>query len=514
MMRLFTVRNIALILLLTGFMNCGSSDSSNKVTLEAITPDYNVVFAQDEVKRMDIIIDPADWQIMQEELTFAFGEFGSQIPMPQFGGAVDACLDLNVDDPCFICLMGSAIYGTCGTNNQGQFRCIDFDFSAMGGLGDMLGGDSVCSGEFWAPCTVVFEGETWNAVGFRFKGFSSLIFSWLGGIYKLPFRLDFDQFEYVSPETTNQTFHGFKKLTFSSNYSDNSLIREKVVADMFRDFGVPAPMTAFYRVFIDHGDGPTYFGLYTMVEPPYYPMLKEQFGDDGGNLYKPKGGGADFVVFDEASFPKHTNVEEADWSDVIAVFEALHNGRNDADAWEIRLEDVFNVEGFLYYLAANNVMQNWDTYGNMAQNYYIYSNPQDGRVHWIPWDNNMALSNEGDTGPSIPGAPGGLGTPLSLDLSEVTDEWPLIRYLIDNPEYWEVYKSFVEDFVDTTFNNADTQRRYQEAHDLIAPYVVGPEGENPGYSHLPAPQDFYDELDSLFNHLQDRHDAVEAFLLP
>ena len=71
----------------------------------------------------------------------------------------------------------------------------------------------------------------------------------------------------------------------------------------------------------------------------------------------------------------------------------------------------------------------------------------------------------------------------------------------------------MEDFVNTTFNIADTQRRYQKAHDLIAPYVVGPEGENPGYSHLIALQDFYDELDNLFNHLQDRHVAVETFLL-
>jgi hypothetical protein len=328
------------------------------------------------------------------------------------------------------------------------------------------------------------------------------MFAWvMMGSHKLPFRLDFDQFEDVYPEMTNQTFFGFKKLTLSSNFSDMSLIREKVVADMFRDFGVPAPMTAFYRLFIDHGDGPTYFGLYTMVEPPYYPMLYDQFGDDGGNLYKPKGGGADFVTFDEVSFPKHTNIEETDWSDVIAVFEALHASRNDADAWKSSLEEIFNVEGFLQWLAANMVMQNWDTYGNMAQNYYLYSNSRGGRVHWIPWDNNMALNDLF-----------GLHPPLSLGLSEVTNEWPLIRYLIDDPEYWGIYKSFVGDFVNTTFNIADTQRRYQEAHDLIAPYVVGPEGENPGYTFVFAPHLFYNELDYLFDHLDGRHEAVEDFL--
>jgi hypothetical protein len=282
---------------------------------------------------------------------------------------------------------------------------------------------------------------------------------------------------------------------------------------MFRDAGVPAPMTAFYRIFIDHGEGPIYFGLYTMVEPPYYPMLNREFGDDGGNLYKPSGTGAKFGVYNQDSFPKHTNVDEEDYSDVTAVFDALHADRGDPEAWRNDLEKVFNVEGFLYWLAANTIMQNFDTYGALAHNYYLYSNPQDGLVHWIPWDNNSALWDDIRIRFALNTIPGYVSDAnLSLDLSEVTDEWPLIRYLLDDPEYQETYKSFVDDFAATVFTVSDTKARFKEAHDLIEPYVLGPNGEISGYSLLLFPQTFYNELDYLYTLVEDRQDAVADFL--
>ena len=40
--------------------------------------------------------------------------------------------------------------------------------------------------------------------------------------YKLPFKLDFDEFEDTYPEIDDQRFYGFKQLSFSSNCSDPS----------------------------------------------------------------------------------------------------------------------------------------------------------------------------------------------------------------------------------------------------------------------------------------------------
>ena len=82
---------------------------------------------------------------------------------------------------------------------------------------------------------------------------------------------------------------------------------------------MPAPRAAFYRVFVDSGAGPQYWGLYTMVEDPSDgAMLDAQFGGQGGNLYKPDGPGADWTKFDAEGFEKKTNDKEADFQRRVA----------------------------------------------------------------------------------------------------------------------------------------------------------------------------------------------------
>jgi hypothetical protein len=318
----------------------------------------------------------------------------------------------------------------------------------------------------------------------------------------LPFRLEFDEFEDDYPEIKNQRFYGFKKLSLSSNWSDNSLLREKLTADIFREAGVPAARTAFYRLYIDHGEGATYFGLYTLVEIPHKPMLETQFSESGGNLYKPTGDGATFAVYDESSYDKETNEDEGDFSDIRALYDALHADRTDAEAWRAGLEATLNVPGFMRWLAVNTVIQNWDTYGKMSQNYYLYNDPATGLLNWIPWDNNMALT---DSGMMMWGT-------LSLALTEVNDRWPLIRYLMDDPVYHEMYVDEVEAVAANVFYPERMHSIYTAGKDLIQRYVIGEEGEIEGYTFINSDDAFNQAVTDLKEHVQERYDAAMAFV--
>jgi len=60
----------------------------------------------------------------------------------------------------------------------------------------------------------------------------------------------------------------------------------------------------------------------------------------------------------------------------LALFEALHDDSVSDGIWRQNLESVFDVYGFLKYLAVNAVIQNWDTYGRMTHTYYLYDNPK------------------------------------------------------------------------------------------------------------------------------------------
>ncbi len=353
----------------------------------------------------------------------------------------------------------------------------------------------------YVPASLFFEGRQWYWVGVRFKGNSSLRSAWSEGNGKLAFRLDFAQFDDDYPEIQDQRFFGFKELSLSNSYKDVSLLRDRVAPDIFRDAGVRAPHTAFYRLYVDHGSGPVYFGLYTGIEVIEDTMLEDQFGSRDGNAYKPMGTGATFKAgsFSEAYFVKKTNADLANWSDIQAVFAALHAGNrlSAPAAWRAGLEAAFNVDGFLKWLAVNTVIQNWDTYGKMNHNYYLYNDPAGPGLTWIPWDNNEALVSN---------------NALSLTLTEVGSGWPLIRYAMDDPVYRAAYRDYVAAAVSQAFEPAAMESTYRRLHALIRPYVVGAEGEWSGYTFVASAAAFDAALTTLIKHAQTRYQAVQAFL--
>jgi spore coat protein H len=417
------------------------SESTHETTI----PNYTVVFDQDEVKRIDITISADNWQIMKDDL----------------------------DD----------IYGSSGGPGPGQFSDKNPVF---------------------VPATITFNDLSWNYVGIRFKGNSSLRDAYQHGIDKFSFKLDFDQFEDSYPEILDQRFYGFKQLSLKNNSHDNSLLREKIASDIFRDAGIPSPQTAFYRVYVDFGEGQTYFGLYTLVEQVDNTVIKTQFIDASGNVYKPENNAASFRegTYSQSDMNKKTNEDFADYSDVEELYDALNADTRltDTEAYKTRLENIFDVDAFMHWLAVNTVIQNWDTYGNMTHNFYLYNDPSTSKLVWIPWDNNEALYE------------GKMKVALALDFNNTGSAWPLIRYLINMKEYKNIYDSYVEETINGVFESTRMKAIYTKYYNLIEPYVIGSEGEQQGYTFLNSPTLFTAAYTDLLNHVDERKSAVEDYL--
>ena len=410
-------------------------------------PNFDEVFEDNAVKRLDIVITETRWQSMLDDMTDLYGAFGSGSGGPGGLSEVD-------EDPIFV------------------------------------------------PAEVFYNDMEWYRVGVRFKGNSSLQTSWQSGILKLSFKLDFDEFEDDYPQIDNQRFYGFKKLSLKNNYDDKSMLREKVATDVFRNAGLVASHTAFYTVYVDHGDGPQYFGLYTMVEEVDDTVLDTQFSDDDGNLYKPDGDAASFAAgtYDEDEFVKKTNEDEADFSDVASLLAIINDGSRttDAEAWRTNLEAVLDTDVFLKYLAVNTVIQNWDTYGRMTHNYYLYNNPDTSKLTWIPWDNNESLQF-GKQGGSLP-----------LDFSGLNaSEWPLIGYMYQDSVYKTQYDAYVQEVVDGAFNVSTIQSQYATYSALIEPYATS---EVTGYTFLNSSSEFQSAVNQLNAHVVSRANAVNAYL--
>lgn len=418
-------------------------------------PNYDIVFNQSEVNRIDIVIDRPYWDVSMDDLETMYG--GQQ----QQG--------FSDENPIYI------------------------------------------------PCDVYFKDKKWHKVGFRWKGNSSLKSAYSQGKMKLPMRLEFNHFEDENPLVWGQTFYGFQQISLSNNYQDNTMLAEKVSDDLLREFGIPVARSAFYRVYVDYGDGPIYFGMYTAVEVVFDTAIKNCFGNNGvcykaeGNM---GGGGGSGCRFDKMGFMDGYKTDfvlkteyATDFSDLLDMYNALHDPTRMSDkaAWRAGLEAVFNVDGFLKWLAANTTMQNWDTYGRAPHNYYLYHNPDDDRLHWIPWDHNEMFSN---------GHPP-KNTPLPFDMNpqELGGGWPLIRFLYDDPVYKKTYQQYIEDFINGPFLPSKMQTQYTNWHNMIQPYITGSEGESiPVYSFMNSYSDFDNSLPTLIQHCQDRYTAADAYI--
>jgi hypothetical protein len=463
-------------------------------------PNYDVVFPDDRVNQITITIALEDWEAMQANMVDLFGEAGSVGEGRGLPGAFEPPEGAPPQP-------GVEGFPDGFQPPEGWDQAAPPERGPAGsrpGEGGFGGGDMTPKNPMWVRATIEFEGKTWTNVGLRYKGNSSLTSGWRSGTLKLPLKLDFDEFEDEYSQIDDQRFYGFKQLSLANGFSDSSFLRDAATSAILEEAGLPAAKTAFYEVILDYGEGPVTLGLYTMIEVVDDTVVERTFGSDDGNIYEADGSAASFAASTrdqiEQSFEKENNEDEADWSDIETLFDVLHDDQRTSDpaAWRADLESVFDVNGFLEWLAVTAVIQNWDAYGSMSHNYYLYNDPASGRLEWISWDHNEAMS----TGMTDRGGRGPGGRTVSLDKVEVNDNWPLIRYLLDDPVYYALYLDYLAETVAGPFDPDHMAETYQAMADLIAPYAIADVGE----------AEFDAAVQQLIEHAYQRAESVEEFL--
>lgn len=362
----------------------------------------------------------------------------------------------------------------------------------------------------WVTCNVTYDDTEWYNVGLRFKGNSSLTQPYSAGNKKLPFKLEFDQFEDDYPALKNQRFYGFKTLNLANNYNDNSMMRDKVTTDLFREYGLVAAHTAFYAVYVDYGSGAQYFGLYTIAEEVDDTVIKTQFNDNSGNLYKPDDDAGSFAsgTYDTDEFDLKTNQYIPDYSDVLELYNAINSSTrtSNEEAWCERLESAFDMDVFLKWLAVNTAIQNWDTYGNKAHNFYLYNDSyNNNRLTWIPWDHNESLQDATGTYRTY--------TPDQYANSRYTNSssntWPLFYYVMNVEKYEQTLYSNLREVIDGVFEPSKMISTYEAYYNLLQQYAYD---EVRGYTFLSSDAHFDSAVETLKEHVQTRYELIEGYL--
>ena len=507
-------------------------------------PNYEVVFPTNQVNRLTITISPENWQAMQDNMFELQGDPSVAQGRGGFGGGFGGNIGAPPAPPA--APVDGQVLPPPPPAGQG--------FPPEGAPPPIGGTEN----PMWVPATISFNGQIWENVGVRYKGNSTLRRSWQAQTTKMPFKFDFDEFEDDYPEIKNQRFYGFKQLSLSNNITDASYMRDVASYKVLEDMGLAAPKTAWYDLYIDYGQGLERLGVYTVMEVVDDTVIERVYGNDKGNIYEADGSAVTLALgtvdgFAD-SFEKENN-KSSDYTDLEALYNVLHADYrlSDVERWKSDLEQVFDVDTFLKWLATNTVIQNWDTYGAMTHNFYLYNVPETGQFSWIGWDYNESLGSgpgggrggqagqaglggpdrqgrQGGFGGPPPtgappagappqggrpaggrggfGGPGGVGggfgggpprTPATLDQANVTDAWPLIRFLLDDATYYATYESYLQDVTATGFNADAMAQNYTYWQQILLPYVDDPVA-------------FQNEIANLVAHSYARAEAVTSFL--
>lgn len=308
---------------------------------------------------------------------------------------------------------------------------------------------------------VTVDGETVLGVGLRYKGNGTFIEGQQFG--RLPFKIDFNEYD------DDLKFRGLTKINFNNNASDPSLLREALSYEMFREAGIPCSRIGFARLtltvtgeFEDKS-----LGLYTVVEQVDKRFLKDRYGSADGLLLKPSTFGVfrdlgdDWKEYEIGYVPK-TDPTEQQKQRVIEFAKLLQHA--DDEKFNSQLEDYLDVDQFLRFLAVNVLLCNLDSFLGGSQNHYIYLEPESNKFQFLPWDMDHSFG-------AFP-LEGTAHSRRNLSIDQPGGEkHRLIRRVLAIPEHKATYYSYLNQYLETSFEEEKLKRQISETADFVRPLV-------------------------------------------
>jgi spore coat protein CotH len=260
----------------------------------------------------------------------------------------------------------------------------------------------------WIEATVTIDGTTFEQVGLRLKGNSSL-----HGVTDdadpadLPWLLRLD--EYVD----GQALDGWTDFVVRSNNSETAL-NEAVALDLLAEAGLASEHAIATSFAVNGGDAQLRLVVQALDEAWEF----ENFTTDG-LLYKSEAGGDwTYRGTDPDSYTDIFDQEtgEDDLTPLIDFLDFLNNS-TDAEFAE-GLADRLDVEAFARYLAFEDLVSNTDDIDGPGNNSYLRYDAETGGFTVVAWDHNLAFGGMGRMGGGDrpEGMPSGMPTSMPTSM--------------------------------------------------------------------------------------------------
>lgn len=228
-----------------------------------------------------------------------------------------------------------------------------------------------------------FADRKFTNVAVRYKGNGTWMMS--QGSNKRSMKVDLNEF------VKGQKIAGISKLNFHNAVTDASWMNEVLSHAFFRDAGVPAPRTAYARVYVTVPGkyNKEYLGLYALVENIDDNFTDDRFRSTKGAIFKPvtpelfKDLGNDWASYKQTYDPKdEPSPAEAQR---LIDFAKLVTHTNDAE-FAAKLPEFLDLQHFAKFMAATVWLSTLDSILGPGQNYYMYLDHKTRKFQFFPWD--------------------------------------------------------------------------------------------------------------------------------
>jgi spore coat protein CotH len=235
--------------------------------------------------------------------------------------------------------------------------------------------------------------------GARYKGNTSYTMSGA----KKSINLDIN---YADPDAR---LMGYRAVNLNNAAGDETVMREPLYFETMRTYA-PSPHGALARLTIN-GE---YWGLYSMVDQLNNDLADEWFPSHEGDRWRapnaggggrPGGGGGGGFSSAASAFSylgalvssytnnyqlKSDNSTNA-WERLVHAIDVLNN--TSTNELRDKVEGVFAVDRWLWFLAVENIFVDDDSYWNKGADYAFYYEPESGRIHPVEHDGNEAFTS-------------------------------------------------------------------------------------------------------------------------
>ncbi|MBI4323826.1 MAG: CotH kinase family protein, partial [Chloroflexi bacterium] len=394
---------------------CGAASlqraSPGALSSHALDSDH--IYSLTNVWTIHLKFAPDQWEAMEPK--GGFNPFGGGPPGGGPGGrpggsngdralapAVMSQADLNRDgriSPEEFTRLGQRWFKAWDTNGTGrldgnQIRAgLDtIRNPAGGGVAAMLlaqegkrNGIAVALGiEFeYVHADLEFEGRLWRDVGVRYKGNGTFMES--RDSLKRSLKIQLNKY------AKGQGLGNVRTLTLQNNVTDASLMNEVLAYRLYRDAGVPAPRTAYAKVFVTVPGkfDRQYFGLYSLSEAVDKQFAERHFGTKRGAIFKPVTPslftdlGADWAAYNQIYDPKVALYDEQ--KRAVMELSRFVTQANDA-VFAVHIGEFIDLPEFARFMAVMVYLSDLDGILGPGQNLYLHLHPKNQQFQFIPWD--------------------------------------------------------------------------------------------------------------------------------